>query len=50
MGKDPLGNCLNPTNDAYRHAGFWKCMDTLRDKIELEELWEKENPPWMAYR
>ena len=31
---------------AYRHQGFWKCMDALRDKIELEELWEKGNAPW----
>lgn len=26
---------------AYKHTGFWKAMDTLRDKIELEELWRK---------
>jgi glucose-1-phosphate cytidylyltransferase len=25
---------------AYRHKGFWKCMDALRDKIELESLWQ----------
>ena len=24
---------------AFKHFGFWKCMDALRDKIELEELW-----------
>jgi glucose-1-phosphate cytidylyltransferase len=30
---------------AYRHHGFWKAMDTLRDKEELERLWET-NPEW----
>ncbi|MCS6981839.1 MAG: glucose-1-phosphate cytidylyltransferase [Flavobacteriales bacterium] len=30
---------------AYRHLGFWKCMDTLRDKEQLEELWHK-GAPW----
>lgn len=30
---------------AYRHYGFWKCMDTLRDKEQLEELWQK-GAPW----
>ncbi len=31
---------------AFKHAGFWKPMDTLRDKIVLEELWQTEKPPW----
>lgn len=30
---------------AYKHEGFWKCMDTLRDNIELNEMWEN-NPRW----
>jgi glucose-1-phosphate cytidylyltransferase len=33
---------------AYRHAGFWKPMDTLRDKRELEELWSG-TPPWKKW-
>jgi glucose-1-phosphate cytidylyltransferase len=33
---------------AFRHQSFWKCMDTLRDKEVLEELWEK-NPPWKKW-
>lgn len=32
--------------NAYKHSGFWKCMDTLRDKIELEQLWNAGNAPW----
>jgi len=33
---------------AFRHAGFWKPMDTLRDKRELEELWAK-GAPWKKW-
>ena len=32
--------------DAYFHHGFWQPMDTLRDKIHLEELWQSGNAPW----
>jgi len=31
----------------YKHSGFWKPMDTLRDKIQLEELWSSNNAPWV---
>ncbi|MDG3575281.1 glucose-1-phosphate cytidylyltransferase [Rhizobium sp. YJ-22] len=31
---------------AYFHEGFWQPMDTLRDKNQLEALWESGNPPW----
>ncbi len=31
---------------AYKHEGFWKCMDTLRDKNELEHLWQSGKAPW----
>ena len=34
---------------AYKHPGFWKCMDTLRDKQNLEELWESGNAPWKIW-
>ncbi|MBQ3435339.1 MAG: glucose-1-phosphate cytidylyltransferase [Selenomonadaceae bacterium] len=33
---------------AYRHEGFWQCMDTLRDKNKLEELWQK-GAPWKIW-
>jgi glucose-1-phosphate cytidylyltransferase len=33
---------------AYRHRGFWKCMDTLRDKEQLEEMWQT-NPVWKKW-
>jgi len=34
---------------AYRHTGFWKCMDALRDKIELEELWQNNEAKWKIW-
>lgn len=34
---------------AYRHTGFWLPMDTLRDKMKLEELWESGQAPWMVW-
>ena len=33
----------------FKHKGFWKCMDTLRDKRELEKLASSGNPPWILY-
>ena len=35
--------------DAYRHDGFWQCMDTQREKKKLEELWESGNAPWKIW-
>ncbi|MFO1037114.1 MAG: glucose-1-phosphate cytidylyltransferase [Geminicoccaceae bacterium] len=34
---------------AYRHEGFWQCMDTIRDRVRLEELWESGNAPWKLW-
>ena len=34
---------------AYKHHGFWHSMDTLRDKIDLEELWIKNQAPWKIW-
>ena len=34
---------------AYRHTGFWHPMDTLRDKMVLEQMWESGNPPWRVW-
>ena len=31
---------------AYRHSGYWQCMDTKRDRDSLEDLWETGSPPW----
>jgi glucose-1-phosphate cytidylyltransferase len=41
------------TNDnqlvAFQHKGFWKCMDALRDKLELEELWKNNTAKWKVW-
>ncbi|MBK1877952.1 glucose-1-phosphate cytidylyltransferase [Pelagicoccus mobilis] len=34
---------------AYRHEGFWQCMDTLRDKNYLETMWQKGDAPWNTW-
>ncbi len=34
---------------AFEHEGFWQPMDTLRDKIHLEELWDLGNAPWKIW-
>jgi glucose-1-phosphate cytidylyltransferase len=34
---------------AYRHEGFWQCMDTLRDKRQLELLWQEKRAPWKVW-
>lgn len=35
---------------AYKHPGFWHCMDTLRDKKNLEELWESNQAQWKIWK
>ena len=35
--------------DAYLHQGFWQPMDTLRDKVHLEELWASGQAPWKTW-
>jgi glucose-1-phosphate cytidylyltransferase len=34
---------------AYRHRGFWQCMDTLRDKVRLEKMWSEDQAPWKIW-
>lgn len=34
---------------AYKHEGFWKPMDTLRDKVQLEQLWADKKAPWKVW-
>jgi glucose-1-phosphate cytidylyltransferase len=33
----------------YRHYGFWSCMDTLMEKLLLEELWASGKAPWRIW-
>ncbi len=34
---------------AFKHTGFWQCMDTLRDKKLLQDLWDSGKPPWQIW-
>lgn len=34
---------------AYRHEGFWKCMDTYKDNLEFNQLWENEEAAWKIW-
>lgn len=34
----------------YKHTGFWKCMDTLRDKTQLNEMWDSNNAKWKIWK
>ncbi len=36
--------------DMFRHDGFWQPMDTLRDKVGLEEMWESGKAPWKIWK
>ena len=45
--KEPLERCAAEGQlMAYRHEGFWQCMDTMRDKKLLEDLWNSGQAPW----
>lgn len=33
----------------YKHSGFWQCMDTQRDKLLLEKLWNEKQAPWCIW-
>lgn len=35
---------------AYKHTGFWQCMDTLQEKQILEKLWEERRAPWKRWQ
>ena len=35
--------------NAYKHHGFWQCMDTMRDKAMLEDLWNNNQAPWKIW-
>ena len=48
--KDPLENLARDRQlMAYRHDGFWQCMDNIRDKTLLEHLWQTGRAPWRIW-
>ena len=49
--QEPLEDIVRENElKAYKHNGFWKCMDTLRDKNELEHLWNTNQAPWKLWK
>lgn len=48
--REPMENLAKDGKmTAFKHSGFWKPMDTLRDKQELENLWELGQAPWKKW-
>jgi glucose-1-phosphate cytidylyltransferase len=49
--KDVLPTLAKSNNlAAYKHHGFWQSMDTLRDKLTLEQFWKEGNTPWKIWK
>ena len=49
--REPLENLAKDNQlNAYKHSGFWRPMDTLKDKIELTELWQASKAPWALWQ
>jgi len=50
LEREPLENLAKDNQLlAYKHYGFWHCMDTIRDRDNLNEIWSKENAPWKKW-
>ena len=48
--KEPLTEISNNKElCAFKHDGFWKCMDSIRDKSELEKIWSSGKVPWKVW-
>lgn len=51
LEKDPLEQLANKGMlGAYKHYGFWQCMDTLKERNYLERLWQEGIAPWKLWR
>ena len=47
LEREPLEKLVKKKQlSAFKHTQFWQCMDTLRDKILLNNLWNKKKAPW----
>jgi glucose-1-phosphate cytidylyltransferase len=50
LEREPLeGLASDGQLHAYRHTGFWECMDTYKDAVTLNDLWNGERPPWKLW-
>ena len=49
--REPLERLAREGNvAAYCHRGFWQCMDTMRDRLHLEDLWQRNDAPWRVWK
>ena len=47
LEKEPLESIVGINQlAAYKHNGFWQCMDTKRDRDKLEDIFSSQNAPW----
>jgi len=50
LEREPLeGLAADDQLRAFRHTGFWDCMDTYKDAVTLNDLWSRGNPPWRLW-
>jgi glucose-1-phosphate cytidylyltransferase len=50
LEKEPLEKLANENQlSVFKHTGFWSAMDTLRDKIYLDDLWKNNNASWKVW-
>jgi glucose-1-phosphate cytidylyltransferase len=50
LEREPLERLANDGQlRAYRHQGFWDCMDTYKDAVMLNDLWASGQPPWRVW-
>jgi glucose-1-phosphate cytidylyltransferase len=50
LEREPLeGLAADGQLSAFRHTGFWECMDTYKDSVELNDLWGQDRPPWKVW-
>ncbi|WP_046227681.1 glucose-1-phosphate cytidylyltransferase [Paenibacillus dauci] len=50
LEQEPLQNlALDGQLNAYQHHGFWQPMDTIREKIILDEMWSEQKAPWKTW-
>ena len=50
FSKEPLMNLAKDGQlAAYKHESFWQCMDTQRDMVYLQGLWDEGEPPWKVW-
>lgn len=51
LEREPLERCVEERElRVFEHRGFWHCMDTYRDWLNLEEMWAGGLPPWRVWQ